>query len=95
MAALCIGTLAGGARAERISASDIPGGALPAVQAVAPVYRLFGANSLPPPSAMHSPQPFLGDVSWHCKHGPHSISREDWAVFLANAKRIFCSSSAS
>lgn len=30
MAALCIGALAGTARAERISASDLPGGALPA-----------------------------------------------------------------
>ena len=95
MAALCIGALAGTARAERISASDLPGGALPAVQAVAPVYRLFGADRLPPSAALHSRQPFHGDVSWHCKHGPHSISREDWAVFLANAKRIFCSPSPS
>lgn len=95
MAALCIGALAGRARAECIEESDLPGGALPAAQAVAPVYRLFGADRLPPPAALHSRQPFHGDVSWHCKHGPHSISREDWAAFLANAKRLFIIPSAS
>ncbi len=87
MAALCIGAIAGTARAERIDASDLPGGALPAALAVAPVYRLFGADLLPPPAALHSRQPFHGDVSWHCKHGPHSISREDWAAFLVSRPR--------
>ncbi len=66
-----------------------------AAQAVAPVYRLFGADRLPPPAALHSRQPFHGDVSWHCKHGPHSISREDWPPFLAGARRIFNFQSAS
>lgn len=95
MSALCIAIVAGIAHAERISASDLPGGALPAAQAVANVYRLFGADRLPPPAALHSPQPFIGDVSWHCKHGLHSISREDWTAFLANAKRLFIIPSAS
>ena len=38
---------------------------------------------------MLRPEPFFGDVSWHCKPGPHSIAREDWAAFLAGAKRRF------
>lgn len=95
MVALCIAALCGSVRADRINESDLPGGALPAAQAVAPVYRLFGADRLPPPAALHSRQPFHGDVSWHCKHGPHSISREDWTAFLANAKRLFIIPSAS
>jgi len=87
MTALCIAALGGTALAERIEESDLPGGALPAAQAVAPVYRLFGADRLPPSAALHSRQPFHGDVSWHCKHGPHSISREDWAAFLVSRPR--------
>lgn len=60
-----------------------------AVRAVSSVYRLFGATALPGPSAAGAEEPFLGDVSWHCKRGPHSITREDWAAFLAGAKRRF------
>ena len=59
------------------------------VVAASAVYRLFGATCLPPSEAMLAPEVFFGDISWHCKPGPHSITRDDWRAFLAGAGRRF------
>ena len=34
-------------------------------------------------------EPFLGDVSYHCKEGVHSLMDEDWAAYIADALRVF------
>ncbi|MBR0057466.1 MAG: hypothetical protein IJP66_09080 [Kiritimatiellae bacterium] len=59
------------------------------VEAASAFYRLAGATRLPPRDAMLSPEPFFGDISWHCKPGPHSITPEDWTAFLAGAMQMF------
>ena len=53
-----------------------------AVKASLPVWRLYGKKRFPSDADMLSPKPSFGDISWHCKPGPHSITREDWAHYL-------------
>ena len=60
-----------------------------AVKASLPVWRLYGKTRFPPDAAMLSPEPFFGDISWHCKPGPHSITRVDWAHYLDFASALF------
>lgn len=60
-----------------------------AVCDASPVWRLFGKTRLPDASHMLSPEPFFGDISWHCKPGPHSITRVDWAHYLDFAAKLF------
>ncbi|MBQ6534000.1 MAG: hypothetical protein IJI37_02425, partial [Opitutales bacterium] len=60
----------------------------PAVKSVEPVYRLFGAKNFPPDGMMLSPKPFHGDTAYHCKKGPHSITREDWKNYMDYADKL-------
>jgi len=60
----------------------------PAVKSVETVYRLFGAKSFPPEGMMFSPKPFHGDTAYHCKKGPHSITREDWKNYMDYADKL-------
>lgn len=60
-----------------------------AVKGVSPVWRLFGKTHVPPDDRMLVPEPFFGDISWHCKPGPHSITRVDWAHYLDRARLLF------
>ena len=53
-----------------------------AVKASLPVWRLYGKTRFPSDADMLSSKPSFGDISWHCKPGPHSITREDWAHYL-------------
>ena len=58
------------------------------VKAVEPVYRLFGGTTFPGEDRMLVAEPFLGDISWHCKEGTHSLTREDWSAYITDAKRV-------
>ena len=58
-----------------------------AITCAAPVWRLFGKTEIPSADRVHNPEPFFGDISWHCKMGPHSINRVDWGHFLDFASR--------
>ena len=60
-----------------------------AVRKSEPVWRLYGATRFPGDDRMLAPRPFFGDISWHCKPGPHSITRVDWRHYLDRAERLF------
>ena len=51
--------------------------------------RGWRPDYFPDESRMLAGKPFFGDISWHCKKGDHSLTREDWAVYIADARRIF------
>lgn len=70
-------------------ASAPPGICFGTAKSVEPVYRLFGGTNFPDKSRMLAGKPFFGDISWHCKKGDHSLTREDWAAYIADARRIF------
>ena len=70
-------------------ASAPPGICFGTAKSVEPVYRLFGGTNFPDKSRMLAEKPFFGDISWHCKKGDHSLTREDWAAYIADARRIF------
>ena len=56
----------------------------------ASVWRLFGKTNVPPDERLLDFEPFFGDLSWHCKFGPHSINRTDWRHYMESARRAFC-----
>lgn len=60
-----------------------------AVKAVEPVWRLFGGKIFPSADRMLVSEPFIGDISWHCKEGIHSITCEDWKAYLLSAAKVF------
>jgi len=66
-----------------------PGICFGTAKSVEPVYRLFGKTNFPDESQMLAGKPFLGDISWHCKEGDHSLTREDWSAYIADARRVF------
>lgn len=51
--------------------------------------RGWRPDYFPDKSRMLAGKPFFGDISWHCKKGDHSLTREDWAAYIADARRIF------
>lgn len=53
-----------------------------AVAKVSPVYKLFGAKNLPTEADLMSSKPFFGDIGFHIKDGPHSITPYDWNKFM-------------
>lgn len=53
-----------------------------AVMKVSPAYRLFGAKKLPTEADLASGKPFFGDIGFHIKEGPHSITPYDWNRFM-------------
>ena len=60
-----------------------------AVRKSAPVWRLYGKTRVPADARMLDPEPFFGDISWHCKSGPHSLTRVDWAHYLDFAAKLW------
>ncbi len=59
-----------------------------AAEAVIPVYRLFGSKSFAGSEFEESPDPFFGDIAYHCKEGKHSITPEDWKNFMDYAEKV-------
>ena len=53
-----------------------------AVIKVSPAYKLFGAKNLPTLADLMSDKPFFGDIGFHIKEGPHSITPTDWNNFI-------------
>lgn len=53
-----------------------------AVIKVSPAYKLFGAKNLPTLTDLMSDKPFFGDIGFHIKEGPHSITPTDWNNFI-------------
>lgn len=64
-----------------------PKGEFLAARGADPVYRLFGlpaleADNMPPPD-----QTIGGCVGYHIRSGPHDITAQDWAAYIAFADR--------
>lgn len=53
------------------------------------VYRLFGADALPPETMPPPDTPFSGAVSYHLRTGKHDQNQQDWAHYLAIADTAF------
>ena len=49
----------------------------------------YGKTRVPADAHMLDPEPFFGDISWHCKSGPHSLTRVDWAHYLDFAAKLW------
>lgn len=72
-----------------------PRGEFLACRAASDVYGLFGSAGLPVQEMPEPDRNVTGDISFHFRTGKHDQTPQDWAHYLALAKKYFCADTPS